>query len=81
MASDHEKYIHTLSKVESRQAQEVKDIVINPPNKKYEALKKAIYTAIDRLAIYTAIDRLAETQNTSTSRDGRDGRQKTSQFL
>jgi len=32
-------------------------------------------------AIYTAIDRLAQTQNTSTSRDGRDGRQKTSQFL
>jgi len=62
MASDHEKYIHTLSKVESRQTQEVKDIIINPPNKKYEALKKAIYTAIDRLAQTQNIRQLLETE-------------------
>jgi len=43
MSSDHEKYIHVLSKIEPRQAREVKDIIINPPdNKKYEALKKAL---------------------------------------
>ena len=43
MSSDHEKYIHALSKIKPRQAREVKDIIVNlPDNKKYEALKKAL---------------------------------------
>ncbi|XP_018376004.1 PREDICTED: uncharacterized protein LOC108769483 [Trachymyrmex cornetzi] len=43
VTSDHERYVHALSKIEPKQAKEVKDIIISPPSSgKYEVLKKAL---------------------------------------
>ncbi|KYN22624.1 hypothetical protein ALC57_04977 [Trachymyrmex cornetzi] len=73
IGSDHERYIHALSKIEPKQAKEVKDIIINPPSsRKYEALKEALIQRLTDSQEYR-IRQLLETEEM--------GDRKLSQFL
>ncbi|KYN23218.1 hypothetical protein ALC57_04362 [Trachymyrmex cornetzi] len=73
ITSDHERYIHALSKIEPKQAKEVKDIIINPPSsEKFEALKKALIQRLTDSQEYK-IRQLLETEEM--------GDRKPSQFL